>query len=375
MAKIPKAVFTRVGDLIKLTFTSGNNKEAVLEFDGDTLETKVNSVSVSRSTSSGLSSDIISESTSNSGVTVEGVLLKDSAVVVDTINESTSAAGVTIDGVLLKDSEVSTDTINESTTGAGVTIEGVTLKDSGIQLSPNVAQYVEEVLIPSGQIVGTDAGDLGHADGVPLVAAPGAGYALELVSSTLIYDFATAAYTGGAGDDLVVRIGTTSVSPAVATTDLLTAAGDQVVHLRALAAADYDLPVNTGINLKSTEVTNPGLPEIFTLEVTAAEDTGGDVVVSLDGVDHNITITADTAEVNAGEIQTYIHNLTGYTATILGAVVTVTAATDGAQTDATFAQGTANSSAATVTVTQQGVDPAEGVIRAHVIYNVHTTGL
>lgn len=48
----------------------------------------------------------------------------------DTISEKTAAAGVTIDGVLLKDSEVTTDTINEQTSDAGVTIDGVLLKDS-----------------------------------------------------------------------------------------------------------------------------------------------------------------------------------------------------------------------------------------------------
>ena len=81
---------------------------------------------------------------------------------------------------------------------------------------------------------------------------------MEFVSATLIYDYATAAYQGGAGDDLVIRVGTTAVSPAVATTDLITAAGDQVVHLRALAAADYDLGVGSSINLHATEVTNAG---------------------------------------------------------------------------------------------------------------------
>ena len=40
---------------------------------------------------------------------------------IDTIAESTPAAGVTIDGVLLKDSAVTTDTIAEKTPAAGVT--------------------------------------------------------------------------------------------------------------------------------------------------------------------------------------------------------------------------------------------------------------
>ena len=43
---------------------------------------------------------------------------------VDTINEQTAANGVTIDGVKLKDNAVLTDTISEKTSGSGVTIDG-----------------------------------------------------------------------------------------------------------------------------------------------------------------------------------------------------------------------------------------------------------
>lgn len=150
------------------------------------------------------------------------------------------------------------DTITELSAGSGVTVDGVLLKDSGISLTSTVVEYTKLVTLTAAEIVGTAAGDLGHSAGAILVAAPASEYALEFVSAVLIYDFDTAAYTGGAGDDLVIRVGTTSVSPVVATADLITAAGDQVVHLRALAAADYDLPVGSTINLKSTEVTQPG---------------------------------------------------------------------------------------------------------------------
>ena len=52
-----------------------------------------------------------------------------STVQVDTINESTTNAGVTVDGVLIKDNAVNTDTITEKTSGSGVTIDSVLLKD------------------------------------------------------------------------------------------------------------------------------------------------------------------------------------------------------------------------------------------------------
>jgi hypothetical protein len=59
----------------------------------------------------GTQTNTIDEFTSGSGVTVDGVLLKDaqvtasgaSGIITDTITERTAAAGVTIDGVLLKD--------------------------------------------------------------------------------------------------------------------------------------------------------------------------------------------------------------------------------------------------------------------------------
>lgn len=59
----------------------------------------------------GLKADVIAESTAASGVTVDGVLLKDNSVTVgsagqivtDTIAEKTAASGVTVDGCLIKD--------------------------------------------------------------------------------------------------------------------------------------------------------------------------------------------------------------------------------------------------------------------------------
>ena len=57
-----------------------------------------------------------------------------SEVKVDTISERTAAGGVTIDGVLIKDSIVNTDNIAEKTAAAGVTIDGVLIKDSVLKI-------------------------------------------------------------------------------------------------------------------------------------------------------------------------------------------------------------------------------------------------
>jgi hypothetical protein len=92
----------------------------------------------------GVGVDTISELSSASGVTVDGVLLKDgivtaaSGVSTSTITESASGSGVTVDGVLLKDSAVSaasgvsTNTITEYYSGSGVTIDSLLIKDGAI---------------------------------------------------------------------------------------------------------------------------------------------------------------------------------------------------------------------------------------------------
>jgi len=128
---------------------------------------------------------------------------------------------------------------------------------NGMQIGNIGAPLTSTVTLTATEIVGTAAGDLGHAGGAELVAAPGAGFALQHISTILIYDYDTAAYTGGAGDDLTVFQNSVAVSGAVATADLITKAGDTVISMNALTT-DHVLGVNTNINLASTAVTQPG---------------------------------------------------------------------------------------------------------------------
>lgn len=121
------------GDVVGAASSTDN---AIVRFDGTSGKAIQNSGATLSDTGvltvTEVSTDTISEKTAAAGVTIDGVLLKDSAVTTDTINEKTAAAGVTVDGVLLKDSAVNTDTINEKTSAAGVTIDGVLLKDSAV---------------------------------------------------------------------------------------------------------------------------------------------------------------------------------------------------------------------------------------------------
>ena len=115
-----------------------------------------------------IATNTIAETTATSGVTIDGVLVKDGGIVcadaatleVDTVNEATGAAGVTIDGVLVKDggivmadgAAIDADTINEATAGAGVTADGVLLKDgASTHLTPVIAVTGDGAIsVPNG---------------------------------------------------------------------------------------------------------------------------------------------------------------------------------------------------------------------------------
>ena len=84
-----------------------------------------------------------------------------STLQVNTISESTSASGVTIDGVLIKDNAVNTDTITEKSSGSGVTVDSVLLKDGEVQNATisggTLKDYVEtDVAISSAAVLTID---------------------------------------------------------------------------------------------------------------------------------------------------------------------------------------------------------------------------
>lgn len=74
----------------------------------------------------GIATDTIAEDSAGTGVTIDGVLLKDSQVTTDTINEETAAAGVTIDGVLLKDSTAEVTEIRDTNGNESLKITATT---------------------------------------------------------------------------------------------------------------------------------------------------------------------------------------------------------------------------------------------------------
>lgn len=124
------------------------------------------------------------------------------------------------------------------------------------ELAETTIKYAE-VTLTATEIVGTAAGDIGHASGAVLMAAPGAGKVIEFISAVPIYDYDTAAYTGG-GDDLVIKQGSVTLTTPIAKADLLGAAGDKIAQVNALSASDQALTANTGLNLVGTAYTQPG---------------------------------------------------------------------------------------------------------------------
>jgi len=142
------------------------------------------------------------------------------------------------------------------TAGSITTTELANDAVTSAKLAETTIKYAT-VTLTATEIVGTTAGDIGATAGAELVAAPGAGKVIEFISAALIYDYDTAAYTGG-GNDLVVRHDATAVSAVVTSANLLGAAVDKIVVADKLSAASIVLVENKNLNLFSTAWTQPG---------------------------------------------------------------------------------------------------------------------
>lgn len=107
----------------------------------------------------------------------------------------------------------------------------------------------------------------------------------------------------------------------------------------------------------ATKYATGGTQEVSTILVTAAATADGIATVDLNGDTINLPLTDSTIAVNALEIANAIDALDGYSAVSDGvSLVTITATVSANLTDlATYAAGTATTSAATLATTIQGV--------------------
>ena len=119
---------------------------------------------------------------------------------------------------------------------------------AGIKVSATVTQYTADVALTSANLLAM------NATPVDVVAAPGAGFALDFVGAVLICDDATDYANGGA---ITINYGSggAAVSTSLAST-FLTANADKVWNLQKLNAANgYTMPVNTSLAI--TNATAP----------------------------------------------------------------------------------------------------------------------
>lgn len=117
----------------------------------------------------------------------------------------------------------------------------------------------DEITLTPANIIDTAALGFGHAAGFPLVAAPGAGFGVELVNALMIYTRDTATY--GAGGNITINVsgGGAALTGLVSAANSLGNAASKNAIFRPLAAAAEVLGANTGLNLVSSAAfTNPG---------------------------------------------------------------------------------------------------------------------
>jgi hypothetical protein len=137
-------------------------------------------------------------------------------------------------------------------TGAQYTNIGTAASCSFIQGVNAVDVLTTQVtLTPAQIIVGTS---------IPLIAAPGAGKYINLISATISYTYNTAAYTGGGATS--IALGTTVLTGTIAAASSLGKASSNIIQLVPLATAGNDLTGLTAtalnINVATGAYTNPG---------------------------------------------------------------------------------------------------------------------
>lgn len=114
-------------------------------------------------------------------------------------------------------------------------------------------------VITSANITGTSAGQLGHANGVILIPALGAHVVTELVSVSVFYRFAVAAYTGGGNLTINNGAGGSALSGLVSAANSLTAASSKGFFFAPLTTVGIAFVENGPINLVSSAApTQPG---------------------------------------------------------------------------------------------------------------------
>jgi hypothetical protein len=199
-------------------------------------------------------------------------------VSVDTINELTSASGVTADGVLLKDAAVTatggvtTPTISEAVSGSGVTVDGVLLRDGGLEEVVQL-QFEQATGTPSTPASGESlfyvkndgVAYLLNSDGVETPV--GGGNTIDRITqNSHNFDVGNLVYLNGSTFALANASGATTAEIAgmvyrdIGTNEFELTTGGEVNGLAAAAFAEGTIPAaGTVCFLNTTSTTGAGL--------------------------------------------------------------------------------------------------------------------
>lgn len=165
---------------------------------------------------------------------------------------------------------------------------------------------------------------------VTVVAAPGAGYALEFAEAVLINDFSGLAYGGGGAVSLAYGSSGATLTETIAAANSFGASGDKVYRFGRLdPSGGISMPVNT--------------PIVITNASAAFNDTTGSTsATGVIGSGGNGTVTTTVTAVGTAGNSYTIQVVLGVglnvalSAAVVGTAITVTLGTDGAgATDAT----------------------------------------
>jgi hypothetical protein len=141
--------------------------------------------------------------------------------------------------------------INPLTRSLEFPVGAAILSDGGNQIT--------DVLISAVDIIGTGAGQFGHAEGFPLVAPQGADKAVTLVEAVMVNDRDTAAYTDGGNITVNLSGGGAAQTGLVSAANSLGAATDTIHRFVPLSTAAIAMVANAGLHLVAAAAfTNPG---------------------------------------------------------------------------------------------------------------------
>lgn len=142
------------------------------------------------------------------------------------------------------------NTISELTSGSGVSVDGVLIKDSGISQTTGVTEYTKIVNLTSADLLAM------NSTPVEVVPAYGANTVVCFKSALLIYDDQGTDYANG-GAITINYAGGAAQSSTLAST-FLTANGDKIWNLEKLNAANG----LTQLNNTGLVITNASAPFI-----------------------------------------------------------------------------------------------------------------